>query len=235
MASRRAIQDPYTTEERYYLKQVRVHSIYSDLEDAKKVAEGMTRAWKSIFLELYSYVHNNPNWKRAMSSCMASAQIGIAVRYANYVLANYLFTGRISYDGFIQKLTSLSIPEEVASYIFTTTVCTALGVNYVKSFLTYVRPDLAGALVENCPKLSYEFSTDKYLLDTFASIYRQYPLPVVPRSIMYYIITEISVPRQVLAGSKGGEAMQPSLPSFVPISSNQIVNDISKLLATYMR
>lgn len=235
MVDRRTNYTPGTSDSKYYEKQVRIHTIYSDLEDAKKIATEMLDNWKSTFVRFYNFVHANTQWFDAVRSIGSSGPKGAIVRVANYVLSNYLFTGRQTYDGLLLKATRYIPNENKAKYLITITICTAIKQPDVTQFLTNVNRLLLLELSNECPRLAYNYALDEPLIDTFENLLRQHPMPTVPRSYLYYMVTGISTPKQTTQGSQGGEAIEPATPSFIPSSPENAVKSLSEVLASFRR
>ncbi|MEM0071235.1 MULTISPECIES: hypothetical protein [Thermoprotei] len=223
------------SDSQYRKKMVRQNLAYLRYEDAVANAEAKLANWKAVFVELYHAVHANPLFIDAMKYVSSGAYKGVVTRYANYFLANVLFTGRVSVQYFLSKLVSQGLSEDSANIIAGATACASITIPSVKSFIATLNPMLSSALVSACSSIP---AGDPYAnlsgYQNVVNALEQNPMPNVPRSYLYYVISGITT-QATTGGSAGGEA---SSPSFVPVpvspsSASQgleaIISNLTKL------
>jgi len=228
-----------SSDDRYYIKQVSIHLGYSSLEDAQRVAGNMLKMWKSVFVEIYHALHNNDKFLKFTESMGSSLPKGAIIRYANYILENYLFTGRVSYDSIIGKLVKNTVKENSAKLLFIYTVCSAMDISLVNAYMAKYNPDLAKVLNENCSKLpSNPFVAGAESADVFTTIedaLRTYKPINVPRSKLYYIASGISTIKPTISGTQGGVATAPSGAIPIPQASQTPIDLGDKVLRSLGR
>lgn len=227
MVDRNRTYDPDLSPDRYYNKQVRAHLIYSDLEDAKTIARKMTNAWVSVFAKFFNQVHADLSWQAGVKSMMsAGMKGGLAVRYANYFLSSYLFTGKVSYEAYKSKVSKEIFSEPVIIYLASITSCTTIKNKDVETFLVSQNPKLSKELTNLCPELRYDYYRDLDFTGSFDSAFAQYQMPEIPRSFLYYYVSGISAQKQSTSGSQGGEASSPEGASVVSVNPNNVVEEL---------
>ncbi len=219
-----------TSDQRYYIKQVAMHLAYSDLEDAKKVANAMLQAWKNQFVEIYHAFHASTFIQNLVNSMVSNAGKGAVIRYANYILKNMILTGVDDYNAVKSKLTSQGIRPEYADAIIAYSVCGAYSVPIIKGFIAQYNPDLANDLTSACASLPLKPAPNSPEITTVVGAVASHPMPSLARSTFYYYYRGLTQYSNVTAGSAGGE--QPTAPtvSVLPAGPASASDTLTKVL-----
>ncbi len=227
-----------TSDQRYYVKQVALHLAYSDLEDAKKVANAMLQAWKNQFVEVYHAFHTSTFIQNLSNSMFSSVGKGAVIRYANYILKNMLLTGADPYVSVKSKLESQGILPEYVDVLIAYSVCGAYSVPIIKGFIAQYNPDLANELTNACASLPLKPMPNSPEVANVINAVAAYPMPSLSRSVFYYYYRGLTQYSNVTAGSAGGE--QPVAPTVSvlpagPASGADSLTKVLNSLGRYMR
>ncbi len=234
MVSRNKTYD-VTSDQRYYIKQVAMHLAYSDLEDAKKVANAMLQSWKNQFVEVYHAYHTSTFIQNMVNTMFSSVGKGAVIRYANYILKNTLLTGADPYVSVKSKLESQGIPSAYADVLIAYSVCGAYSVPIIKGFIAQYNPDLANELTNACASLPLKPTLNSSEVASVVNALATHPMPSLSRSVFYYYYRGLTQYSNVTAGSAGGE--QPTAPSIsvLPTGPTSETDALSRILDSFKR
>nr|MCL7344632.1 hypothetical protein [Candidatus Aramenus sulfurataquae] len=229
MVNRNKVYD-VTSDQRYYIKQVATHLAYSDLEDAKKVANAMLQAWKSQFVEVYHAYHASTFIQNIATSLFSNVAKGAVIRYANYILKNMILTGVDDYNAVRSKLESQGIKSNYADALIAYSVCGAYSVPIIKGFIAQYNPNLANDLTSACASLPLKPTPDSPEIANVINAVSAHPMPSLARSTFYYYYRGLTQYSNVTAGSAGGE--QPTAPTVtvLPAGPASTADALTKVL-----
>ncbi len=224
-----------TSDQRYYIKQVAMHLAYSDMEDAKKVANVMLQSWKDQFVEIYHAFHTSTFLQDVSSAMFSSVAKGVVVRYANYILKNMILTGVVGYNVVKSKLVSQGINPAYADALIAYSVCAAYSVPAIKGFIAQYNPALSSELVPGCASLPLRPTPDSAEIGTVINAISTHPMPSLARSEFLYYYRGLTQYSNVTAGSAGGE--QPNAPtvSALPAGSTDESDAFTRILNNLKR
>ncbi len=229
MVSRNKVYD-FTSDQRYYIKQVASHLAYSDLEDAKKVANAMLENWKKQFAEIYHAFHTSTYLVHLEDKMFSNSGKGLVVRYANYILKNMILTGVVGYNAVRSKLISQGIEGPFADALIAYSACAAYSVPDIKGFIAQYDPSLSSELSSNCASLLSVSTPDAGEVSTIVNAVATHPMPSFARSKFYYYYRGLTQYSNVTAGSSGGE--QPNAPTVavLPAGPQAQVDGLTKVI-----
>lgn len=226
MVDRRTTYLEGTSDQMYYMKMVSMRLGYAGLEDARKMASYMLTNWKNIFVSFYNELHKSHKITDSLKSLASAGVKGAGIRYINYYLEDWLLTGRVTYQPAVTKVNKAVPNPDVAKYLAVVTACASMDVGTISKYYLQVNPNLAKALSDNCPKLSYNFTTDMTdhasELSALENAFIAYGMVNVPRSYVYYYLTGLARQNNGIQGTQGGEVTSPSGATPVPVSPDRV-------------
>ncbi len=223
-----------TSDQRYYIKQVAAHLAYSDLKDAKKVANAMLQVWKSQFVEVYHAFHASTLLQNA-ASLFSNVAKSAVMRYANYILKNMILTGVNPYPSIRSKLESQGIAPAYADVLIACSVCAAYSVPIIKGFIAQYNPDLANELTPACASLPLKPTPDSPEIANVINAVASHPMPSLARSTFYYYYRGLTQYSNVTDGSFGGEQHTTPTVSVLPAGPASSSDDLTKILTNLGR
>lgn len=239
MVSRSRVYNPATSPDRYKEHMVRMRVAYAGVEFAQQLATEITNTWQTIFEGFYNAVHRDEELRQALNSLSGSGYKGKVIRYVNYIIANYILTGKDNMKALVSKLETQGIEEPVTVFLVAHTLCAFNRTQYGSMWISQVAPDLVPFLNENCSKLPKDFSvfTDSDQYNVWYDKLYSFVFPNVPRSEAYYFLTGLAKPKQAIGGTAGGKAKEAAGPALFPITATAVVEQTAVLFrrAAYIK